>query len=47
MYIVLETCWEENIYVVSNEYGETKIFDTKEEAEKEAADLQKGLVVEI
>ena len=47
MYIILETFWKNNIYVVDDEQGNTLIFNTKEEAEKEAADLQKGLVVEI
>lgn len=47
MYIVLETFWTDNVYVVVNEEGETKLFDTKEEAEQEASELQRGLVVDL
>jgi hypothetical protein len=47
MYIVLETFWQDNICIITDEQGDTKLFDTKEEAEKEAKELQQGLVVEV
>lgn len=47
-YIVLEN-WENlsSPQVVINESGETKIFDTLEEAQAEANDCQEGLVVPL
>lgn len=47
MFIVVETFPVENSMVVTNEDGETMIFDTREEAQAEADDCQRGVVVEI
>lgn len=47
MYVILETMWEDSIQVISNEDGRTLLFDSKKKAEKEAENLQKGIVVEV
>ena len=48
MYIVIECHGgPEYAIIVTNEDGLTKVFDTLEEAEAEAADCQDGRVVEI
>ncbi len=48
MYIVIETFDPYWPCIVSDpETGAPKLFDTKEEAEDEAAECQDGLVVEL
>ena len=47
MYIVIETFDKVFPYIVTDEDGMRLVFDTKEEAEEEAEELQLGIVVEI
>ena len=47
MYIVLETFWQEDIYISKDENGNTLLFDDKEKAEEAARNLQQGIVVEV
>jgi len=47
-YIVIETHGgPEYAIIVTDEDGNNKIFDTRSEAEAEAADCQDGVVVEL
>jgi hypothetical protein len=47
-YIVIETHGgPEYAIIVTDEDGNNKIFDTRREAEAEAADCQDGVVVEL
>jgi len=48
MYIVIEKFGgAEYAIIVTDEEGNTKVFNTKEEAQLEADDCQDGLVVEL
>ena len=47
MYIVIETFDPIYSSIVTNEDGETKLFDTKAEAQAEADECQDGKVVEL
>lgn len=48
MFIVIEKHGgAEYAIIVTNEDGENKIFDNREEAQAEADDCQEGIVVEL
>lgn len=47
MFIVIDTYDLYFPYIVPNETGMPLLFDTKEEAQKEADECQKAIVVEI
>lgn len=47
MYIVLEAYWEDSINVITDENGYTLLFDSHQEAEEAALELQRGIVVKI
>lgn len=47
MFIVIDTFDLDFPYIVSSETGMPLLFDTKEEAQKEADECQEAIVVEI